>query len=46
MLGAVNCIMWMVPGCGGAAEVSLQIPIAVACQTAVSTQHPVALDVM
>lgn len=46
MLGAVNSIMWVVPSSGGAAEISLLIPIAVASllipiadasQTAVST---------
>lgn len=46
MLGAVNWIMWVVPGSGGAAEVSLLIPIVVASQTAVPTQHPVVLVVM
>lgn len=30
MLRAVNCIMWVVPGSGGAPEVFLLIPIAVA----------------
>lgn len=47
MLGAVNFIMWVVPGSGGAAEVSLLIPIAVASKTAVSTlSYMIALAIM
>lgn len=46
MLEAVNCIMWVVPGSGGAAGVPLLLPIAVTSQTAVSTQHPVVLAIM